>query len=95
MNKEELIAQISERSGVTRRIANVVLTQFFAIITDALRDDLRVAISGFGTFEVKVRRERMGRNPRTGEPIAIAARHVPGFIASKSLRTKIAEKSTR
>lgn len=86
MNKTELIAASAERSGLTKKDAEKALNAAIDAITAALVAGDKVQVSGFGIFEVKAREARVGRNPRTGETMEIAASKVPGFKASKTLK---------
>ena len=86
MNKSELIAAAAERSGLTKKDAEKALNAAIDAITAALVAGDKVQVSGFGIFEVKAREARVGRNPRTGEAMEIAASKVPGFKASKTLK---------
>ena len=86
MNKTELIAAVAERSGLTKKGAEKALNAAIDAITAALVAGDKVQVSGFGIFEVKAREARVGRNPRTGETMEIAASKVPGFKASKTLK---------
>lgn len=90
MNREELAARVAERAGVQRRVANQVMTAVFDAIGDALEDNEKITIAGFGTFEARERAGRVGRNPRTGEAIRIEARRVPTFAPGKGLRDRVA-----
>ena len=91
MNKTELIAAAAERSGITKKDAEQVIGAAFDVIIAQLQKGEKVQISGFGTFEVKQRKERVGRNPHTGEAVQIPASKVPAFKASKTLKEKISE----
>ena len=86
MNKTELIAAAAERSGLTKKDAEKALNAAIDAITAALVAGDKVQVSGFGIFEVKAREARVGRNPRTGEAMEIAASKVPGLKASKTLK---------
>ena len=86
MNKTELIAAAAERSGLTKKDAEKALNAALDAITAALVAGDKVQLSGFGIVEVKAREARVGRNPRTGEIMEIAASKVPGFKASKTLK---------
>ena len=86
MNKTELIAAAAERSGMTKKDTEKVLNAVLDTITAALVAGDKVQVSGFGIFEVKEREARMGRNPRTGEAMEIAASRVPAFKASKTMK---------
>ena len=91
MNKTELIAAAAQRSGITKKDAEQVLSAAFDLIAAQLQMGEKVQISGFGTFEVKQREARVGRNPHTGEAVQIPAAKVPAFKASKTLKEKIME----
>ena len=91
MNKTELIAAAAERSGLTKKDAEKALNAAIDAITAALVAGDKVQVSGFGIFEVKAREARVGRNPRTGETMEIAASKVPGFKASKTLKDAVSK----
>ena len=91
MNKTELIAAAAERSGLTKKDAEKVLNAAIDAISAALVQGAKVQVSGFGIFEVKEREARVGRNPRTGEAMEIAASKVPGFKASKTLKDAVSK----
>ena len=91
MNKTELIAAIAEKSGITKKDAERVLSATVETITAAMAKGDRVQLSGFGIFETKKREARTGRNPITGETITIAAATLPGFKASKTLKDAVAK----
>jgi DNA-binding protein HU-beta len=83
MNKEELIVALSTKTGLSRIAAQEALDALTETIMDIVRDGDRVAITGFGTFALIERAARNGRNPRTGEPMELAARKVPRFTPGK------------
>ncbi|HEV2282548.1 MAG TPA: HU family DNA-binding protein [bacterium] len=89
MNKEGLVAHVAAATGETRKQVSLILDAMLAGITDALRRDEKVTLVGFGTFQVRARAAREGRNPRTGEKIQIPARKVPAFTAGKDLKTEL------
>ena len=89
MNKSELIKQIADRAGLSQAKAGDALDAFCASVIDALSQGSEVAIIGFGTFKVSDRAERKGRNPQTGEAIAIPASRVPKFSAGKALKDAV------
>ena len=89
MNKTELIAAVAESAGLTKKDTERVVNACLDSITAALQQGEKVQISGFGTFEVKNREARIGRNPRTKETIDIPATCVPTFKPSKALRDLI------
>lgn len=86
MNKTELVAAAAEQTGMTKKDTEKALNAAFDVIASALSKGEKVQVSGFGIFEVKEREARMGRNPRTGEAMEIAASHTPTFKASKTLK---------
>jgi DNA-binding protein HU-beta len=89
MNKAELIDAVSGQSGLAKAEATRAVEAVFETITTALRSGDSVALLGFGTFVVKARAARAGRNPRTNETIAIAASKVPAFKAGKALKDAV------
>lgn len=89
MNKSELIAAIAEHANLTKADANRGLDGIINSIETALKAGNSVALVGFGSFEVKERAERKGRNPQTGEEITIAAAKLPRFKAGKSLKDAV------
>ena len=89
MNKQELIAAIATDSGLTKVEAEKALNSVTTNITAALRRKDKVTLVGFGTFSTSDRAARIGRNPRTGETINIAATTVPKFKAGKELKSAI------
>ena len=90
MNKTELIAAVAERAELSKKDAEAAITATVDVITEALRQEEKVQLVGFGSFEVKKRAERMGRNPQTKEPIPIAASKAPVFKAGKALKDAVA-----
>ena len=91
MNKTELIAAAAEQAGLTKKDTEKVINAALDAITAALVKGDKVQVSGFGIFEVKEREARMGRNPRTGETMEIAASRMPAFKASKTLKDAISK----
>ena len=89
MNKTELIATVAEKTGMTKKDAERVVSATFDAITNALKKGDKVQVSGFGNFEVKTREARVGRNPRTKEEVQIPATRLPAFKASKTLKDNI------
>lgn len=86
MNKTELVASVAEKAGITKKDAEKVINAVFNSIEEALASNDKVQIIGFGTFEVKTREERKGRNPQTGKEITIPASKSPVFKAGKGLK---------
>ena len=91
MNKTELIAAVAESAGLSKKDTERVVNAAIDSITAALCKGEKVQISGFGTFEVKDREARIGRNPHTKEAIEIPATKVPGFKPSKALKDTVAK----
>lgn len=89
MNKTELVAALAEKMELTKKDAEKALFAFTDIVTEVLVKGEKVAITGFGTFEVANRAEREGRNPKTGEPMTIAATKAPKFKAGKLLKDAV------
>lgn len=89
MNKAELIASVAEKAELTKKDAEKAVGAFLASVEEALVNGDKVQLVGFGTFEVRERAARKGRNPQTGEEIDIAAAKVPVFKAGKALREAI------
>ena len=89
MNKTELILGVAEETGFSWKNVEIGLNAAINLITKALADQEKVQIVGFGAFETKVRAERMGRNPKTGEDIPIPATKVPAFKAGKALKDAV------
>ena len=86
MNKTELIAAVAEKTGMSKKDAERAVAATLETITASLAKGDRVQLSGFGSFEVKDREARIGRNPHTKEPIEIPATRVPTFNPSKGLK---------
>ena len=91
MKKTELIAAVAEKTGLTKKDAERVINATFDSITAAMAEGDKVAIAGFGNFEVKTREARVGRNPRTKETIEIPASKLPAFKAAKALKDAVAK----
>ena len=91
MNKTELVAAVAEKTGASKKDSEKLVSAVFESITDALVAGDKVALVGFGAFEVKERPARTGRNPRTKEEIEIPASKVPQFKAGKALKDAVAK----
>ena len=89
MNKTQLIDVVATKTGLTKKAAEAAVNAVNEAITEALKAGDKVQIIGFGTYEVKERAAREGRNPKTGETITIAASKKPAFTASKALKDQI------
>ena len=84
-NKADLIDGVASKSGLTKKDATAAVEALFEVVTETLASGERVQIIGFGSFEVRDRAARKGRNPQTGEEIEIPATKVPAFKAGKGL----------
>ncbi|MBA2936486.1 HU family DNA-binding protein [Sphingomonas sp. CGMCC 1.13654] len=89
MNKQELIGAVAESAGLTRADASKAVESVFDSISAALKKGDEVRLVGFGTFSVSKRKASTGRNPRTGEPMSIAASSQPKFKAGKGLKDSV------
>lgn len=89
MNKTEFIAAIAEKAGITKKDSEKALKAFIDVVTEQLKNDDKVQLVGFGTFEVSKRAAREGRNPQTGKTMKIAACKAPKFKAGKALKDAI------
>jgi DNA-binding protein HU-beta len=91
VNKAELITAVAEKADLTKRDVETVVSAITEVIEEALTRGEKVSLVGFGTFEVRDRAARMGRNPQTKQEIKIPATRVPAFRAGKSLKDRIHE----
>ncbi len=89
MNKSELIEAVADSADLSKAAAARAVDAMVDSVTDALREGDQVTLVGFGTFTVRERAARTGRNPRTGESIDIPASKVPGFKPGKALKDAI------
>ncbi len=89
MNKGDLIEQVAEKAGLTKKDSDKALSAVFESIEEALAKGESVQLIGFGTFEARERKEREGRNPSTGEKIRIKAMKVPAFKPGKALKDQV------
>ena len=89
MNKQDLIALVAEKADLSKKDSEAAVTAVVDGITEALAKGEKVQLVGFGTFEVRQRQAREGRNPSTGEAIKIAAQKVPAFKAGKALKDRV------
>ncbi len=94
MNKSEMARKLAQRSGLTQaqsaEVLEIIFNPTMGVIAAELDDGGRVAIGGFGSFEVRRREARTGRNPRTGETISVPARNYPAFKPASGLKDRIA-----
>lgn len=91
MNKKELINAIAEQAELSKKDAAKAVEAFVEVVTNSLKEDDKVQLIGFGTFEVRERAARECHNPHTGAKIQIPAAKVPAFKAGKALKDAIAE----
>ncbi|WP_455379763.1 HU family DNA-binding protein [Acidihalobacter prosperus] len=89
MNKSELIDAIAAKADLSKASSGKALDAFVEAVTDALKKDDQVVLVGFGSFSVRQREARTGRNPRTGETINIAASKLPAFKPGKALKDAV------
>ncbi|MGN0661404.1 MAG: HU family DNA-binding protein [Oscillospiraceae bacterium] len=91
MTKAELVAKIAEKADLTKKDSEIALGAVVEAISEALAAGDKVQLTGFGTFEVRERKEREGINPATKQPIKIAATKVPAFKPGKALKDAVAK----
>ena len=89
MTKVELIASVAAEAGMSKKDAEKAVNAALAAITEELKNGGKVSLVGFGTFVVRERPERQGRNPQTKEPMTIAASKLPAFKAGKALKDAV------
>ena len=92
MNKSELVAAIAAKTGETKKSAEASLNAFIEVITETLEKGDKIQLVGFGSFEVRKRAARKGRNPQTKEEIKIPASKAPVFKAGKALKDLVNKK---
>ncbi|MBR6824955.1 MAG: HU family DNA-binding protein [Oscillospiraceae bacterium] len=91
MKKNELVAAVAEKSGMTKKDAEKALNAVLETLTEAMVQGDKVTLAGFGSFETKTREARIGRNPKTKETIEIPATRVPAFKAGTALKDAVAK----
>lgn len=89
MTKADLIETVAKKVNLTNKAAKEAVNAIFGSISDTLKKGDKVVVTGFGTFMVRSRASRTGRNPQTGSPINIPARKTPGFTAGKALKKAV------
>jgi DNA-binding protein HU-beta len=89
MNREELLDAVAQKTHMSKRDINAALDATLSTIADSLRTGDKVTLVGFGTFQVKERAPRVGRNPRTGQPMTIEARKAATFTPGKALNESL------
>ena len=92
MNKGELVDKVAEKASMTKKDADVIITATIESIMEAVAAGQKVTLVGFGSFEPRERKEREGRNPKTGDTMVIPATVVPAFSAGKLFKEKVAAK---
>jgi len=90
MNKAELVEEVASRTGLTKKAARETVDTITSAITDSLARGEKVTLVGFGSFKVRKRNSRRGRNPQTGKEIQIPAKDVPKFEPGKNLKETVA-----
>ena len=92
MNKSELVSTIARRTEMSEKDVNAVLGEFITVVGEVVaKGQDKLTIPGFISFEQTERKARMGRNPRTGESVALAGKHVPHFKPGKELRERVSD----
>ena len=91
MTKADLVDQIADRTGLTKKDVADTVDSFLDAVSHALQRGQHIEIRGFGTFKVKDRKSRLARNPRTGESVPVPPRRVPVFKVSKDLKEMVAQ----
>jgi DNA-binding protein HU-beta len=89
VNKAELVEEVANQTGLTKKISTEAVDAVISAITDCLIREEKVTLVGFGTFEVMERKARRGVNPQTRKTIQIPAKKVPKFVSGKSLREAV------
>lgn len=89
MTKADLVKSISEDTGIIRKDVAVVVDAFLQSVKDSMTQGRHIEIRGFGTFKLKTRKPRMGRNPKTDEKVPVPARTVPTFKFSRDFKTMV------
>jgi len=89
MNKAELVEEVADQTGLTKKVSREAVDAVISAITDSLAREERVTLVGFGTFQVRQRKARRGVNPQTRETIQIPAKNVPKFRPGKGLKERV------
>jgi integration host factor subunit beta len=92
MKKAELVEKVASQTGLTQKLTEIIVNTVFQSITDSLAEGGKVELRGFGSFRVRERNPRIGRNPKSGEKVEVPAKKVPFFKAGKELRAIVDEK---
>ena len=91
MNKTELVAAVAAKTELSKKNAEKAVAAVLETVAETLAAGEKVQLVGFGTFEIREREARTAKNPRTGEPVEVAASRVPAFKAGQALKTKVAK----
>jgi len=89
MTKKDLIEVVAKKANLTNKAARDGVQTMLNTIRDSLKRGEKVVLTGFGTFSIRTRQQRVGRNPKTGDKITLAARKAPGFTAGKTLKKAV------
>ncbi len=89
MTKKDLIEVVAKKANLTNKAARDSVQTTLNTIRDSLKRGEKVVLTGFGTFSIRSRQQRVGRNPKTGDKITLAARKAPGFTAGKTLKKAV------
>lgn len=89
MTKKDLIEVVAKKANLTNKAARDAVQITLNTIRDSLKRGEKVVLTGFGTFSIRTRQQRVGRNPKTGDKITLAARKAPGFTAGKTLKKAV------
>lgn len=89
MTKKDLIELVAKKANLTNKASRDAVSAFLNGVRDSLKRGEKVVITGFGTFSIRKRAQRPGRNPKTGEKITIQARKAPGFTPGKTLKKAV------
>ena len=87
--KADIVSSVIEQTGLSKKEANAAVDAFVATVREALSNGDSIGLIGFGTFEVRTRAARQGRNPQTGDPLDIPEKNVPAFKPGKQLRDAV------
>lgn len=89
MTKKDLVEVVAKKANLTNKAARDAVQTMLNTIRDAMKRGEKVVLTGFGTFSIRTRQQRVGRNPKTGDKITLAARKAPGFTAGKTLKKAV------
>jgi integration host factor subunit beta len=92
MTKAELVEKVANQINLTKKQTEVVVNTVFSSITDSLADGKKVELRGFGSFRIRQRNARVGRNPKSGQKVDVPSKKVPFFKAGKELRELVDER---